>query len=212
MSFAACALAFSCACEREKKESAPPAAQQCATSPRVLSEIKLKGPWEEPGVQRQPGQEVPPAPLAASAELDRSPSARTVRLFIPLADDRFLDCLAHGSMELEVPACEPPLEFAIKKLLGGLASAPEHGLTDPMQRSTKGEGIPPLAGFYRGLEVNNEGIVLLHFSEPALAYLNQAACAADAVRSSLSRTAKQFEGISGVAFFIDGKLFDSWDG
>jgi hypothetical protein len=174
--------------------------------------MKVEAPWEEPGVERSPGQVVPPAPLFQRGSLERKPNEQTVKLFLPLADDRFLDCLAHGSIEIEVPACELPLEFAVKKLLGGVPSAQQQGLADPMQRSTKGEDIPPLIGFYDGLEVNREGIVLLKFTEPALAYLNQAACAADAVRSSLSRTAKQFEGISGVVFVIDGKVFEEWDG
>lgn len=164
-------------------------------------------------MERGAGQANPPARLRASSTLSRKPTEQTVKLFLPFADDRFMDCLAHGSVELKVPACELPLDFAIKSLLVGLQLKANHPeLSDPMQQSTKGESIAPLVSFYQGLQVSREGIVVLQFSEASLAYLNQAACAADAVRSSLSRTAQQFEGISGVAFVIDGKPFNAWDG
>jgi hypothetical protein len=171
----------------------------------------LRG-WSES--RRDPGSapsttEPPPMPPPGTA-LGRTPAPRNVRLHYPFRDDRFLDCQAHGWITSGLPACAEPLDFALRRLLAGDAVGAD--LLDPFQTSTSRASLPPLARFYRGVQLTRDGIAIVDFSADALGYLNQAACAAEAVKSSLLRTAMQLEGVRGVAFAVEGRVVDDWDG
>lgn len=150
----------------------------------------------------------PPEPPGVSGTLEVSSEERVVRLHYPLESDPHGDCKAHAWVERPLPACTEPLSYALESLLEGptASEAKAHSLVD----STRGRGAPLLDSFL-GVRLTSSGVAVLEFSAPAMAYLNQAACAQVSVKSALLRTATQFEGVLDIAFVVEGKLVTEWD-
>jgi hypothetical protein len=134
----------------------------------------------------------------------------SVNLYWPA--EQGTECSATIRVERSVPPCTEPLAFALQQLLAGVTD-PERdgGAKDPMQRSVASAEAKPLRTYFRSIAATPSGAIVLEFDEGAMAFLNQASCAQVAVKTSISGTLLQFEGVRGVAYVVAGRHVTEWD-
>lgn len=123
------------------------------------------------------------------------------------------DCAATTTVERTLAiAPDAPLadrlDAALRALFAGPTDAERAaGLDDPYaQLFMEPE---PLPAYYLGVTVS-DGLAVVDFAEPGFSYLNSEACRQAVLKGPIVRTLLAFDGVTEVAFAIEGEVVTEW--
>lgn len=167
------------------------------------------------------GQPQPPAAVGATPEGQPAPTspsvepapARTEVTLYYLDEEvvRTSHCEATAQVVRALDVAEPDVEAVLSSLFAGPSEAErETGIVSPFERTPNDPNAEPLAASFLGAEVEGDTVRLL-FRGEAKAYLNAAACAQIAVKTSIERTLRAWGNFREVVYVVDGRIFDEWD-
>ena len=86
----------------------------------------------------------------------------------------------------------------------------DRGLFSPHHGYVSAPDAPGLGEFFVGVTIQ-DGVAHVAFTSEAMAYLNQAACAQTAVKSSIERTLQQLPDVESIEYVVDGRIVVEWD-
>lgn len=84
------------------------------------------------------------------------------------------------------------------------------GLLSPFDKTPSDPKAAPFIDFFERAEVG-AGVARLYFKKGAMLYLNAAACAQTAVKTSIEKTLRALPGIERIEYFVGGQLVTEWD-
>jgi spore germination protein GerM len=154
---------------------------------------------------------VPPPSDAGQEDIASSVERpATVRLvFMGKGDSS--TCIASHEVERHLPPGVDPATFVVTELLRGpTRDERARGLYSSFERSVADPKATPLRNHLRHVEITDM-IAVVDFGFAGQSFLNQAACAATAVRSSIERTLLALPGVRVVQFSIEGQVVAEWD-
>lgn len=168
------------------------------------------------------GGQLPPPEATGTAAVDRPASTESSTEPAPTRTEvalYYLDeevvrtshCEATARVVRVLEVAAPDAEAVLRSLFAGPSEAErERGIVSPFERTPNDPNAEPLAASFLGAEVEGETIRLLFRSE-AEAYLNAAACAQMAVKTSIERTLQAWGNVREVVYVVDGRVLDEWD-
>jgi len=123
------------------------------------------------------------------------------------------DCNAVLPVQRSIPITDDIADTLMRELLRGVTEEEKaQGLSSSFDdpQNVLGANVGPLSDYYLGVAVR-EGTAIVDFAEPALRYLNSAACMQSTVKEPITRTLKNLPSVQTVEFSIDGVTFTEWD-
>jgi hypothetical protein len=120
-------------------------------------------------------------------------------------------CEATASVTRALPVGTSRLNAVLRSLFEGTTKVERaRGILSPFDSTPMDSRAGRLSEYFERAEIAGR-VARLHFRKQAMKYLNAAACAQIAVKTSIEKTLRAAFSVDSVEYFIDGQLVTEWD-